>query len=175
MKIVLLTVVAVTAFGSAIAVRKINIVKRKDVLTSLGAASVLVCIVADAIKGDFAVILLRDGCIVEPAVEIIARLNWVVASNVGCEDIVIGCPCVSGISVGRYRKPIAAKSILNYPLKGAGGPVLANSPFELAVFVGTIVLTLVPVADRDGNSLWVAKRGNFPRRWNPVLMLNAFE
>lgn len=106
----------------------------------------------------------------EPAVEVVGRLDRVLASDVFREGIVVSVPSVDRVRVSRDGEAVGAELIFDDALKGAGSAELAHGPFELSVRVVTVVLALVPVANRKSNRLGIAKRSNFPRSRDAVFV-----
>ena len=131
-------------------------------------------------EGDFAFDLLgklfavRVVSFVEPTVEIVGFLDWVVAGNVGGKDVMSIVPRIGAVCVGRDRESIGAESWLDDAGDNSLRVETTLRPFELAFGVGTIVLALIPIGDWDGDRFWVAEGGNVPDGRNAVFVSDVF-
>ena len=125
-------------------------------------ATIFVSVVGGAVKGDGAVVLLGKLfaiCIVsfvEPTIEIISWLNWVVPDYVGGESIMIGGPSIFVVSISRYGQTVGAELTFDNVRNDAFSIEAAFRPFKLAVWVFTIVHALIPVGDGHSDGFGVA-------------------
>lgn len=147
----------VSLLGGAVGAREVDVVEREG-----AAAAVMIGIVAAASEGNFAVEAFGEVGFVEPAVKVVGGLDGILAGDVFREGVVVSVPSVDRVRISRDGETVGAELIFDDALKGAGSAELAHGPFELAVWVVTVVLALVPVANRKSNRLGIAKRSNFP-------------
>lgn len=92
----------VTSFGGRVVFGKIYVIERESTPTS-----VFIRVFAGATKSHFTadffgkLFAVLVGSFMEPAIEIISGLNWIVTSNVGGENVVISVPGIDVVGVSR--------------------------------------------------------------------------
>lgn len=144
-------------------------------------AAVRICVLAGAIESDFAIELFGKlfarsvGGFVEPAVEIISRLDRVSSGNIGSEDVVISVPGVASVGIGWNGEIIVSEAVFDHALNNAFSVQTTFGPLKLAVDGVAIVLALIPVGDGDGNLTGVAERSSLPDRGDTIFVGDGLE
>lgn len=158
---------------------KVDVVDREDAMATIGVG---IRSAGNFFEGNFAAVdTFRNlfavfvGGLVEPAVEIISRLDGVIADNVSSKNIMISGPSFRTIIICRNGESVAAERALDNIGDDSLRVELALAPFKLTFRIVTIILALVPVGDRYGNSLRTAERSDLPSGRNAVLILDTFE
>lgn len=139
---------------------KVDVVDREDAMASIGVG---IRSAGNFFEGNFATVdTFRNlfavfvGGFVEPAIEIIGRLDGVIADNVSSKNIMISGPSFRTIIIRWDGEAVAAERAFDNIGDDSLRVELALAPFKLTFRIVTIILALVPVGDRYGNRLRAA-------------------
>lgn len=166
----------VTLASSSVGVREVDVVKRKSTF-----ATVFVGVVTITDESYFAIVLLGKlfaasvVSFVKPTIEIVGRLDGVIADYVGSENVVVGIPSILRIIESWNGETVATELTFHDVANNSLRVEAAFGPLELAVGGITVVLALIPVSNGDGNAVWVAERSGLPRDRDAVFVGDCFE
>lgn len=111
----------------------------------------------------------------KPTIEVVGRLGGVVSGDICRKNVAVRIPRVGIVCESRDGQTVSTEMVFHKSLDRAGGPIVANYPFKLAVRVIAIVLTLVPITNWDSDCVGIAKRSSFPRCRDAVLVGDSLE